>query len=192
MQLDQSRPVYINYRAGVREDQVNELMHLITALHSHGFEEAHLMISSPGGSVIRGLEVHNFLRSIPIKITTYNTGSVDSIANIIYLAGERRYVNRNANFLMHGVTWHFPHGAGEQQLEEALAAVRRDQRSIAETISNRTKLAREEIETMFRGDTILTPDDALKMGISHQIQDAVVPEDAQLFVITNSRNGGDD
>ncbi|HMP16198.1 MAG TPA: ATP-dependent Clp protease proteolytic subunit [Gemmatales bacterium] len=183
--LDTSCPAYVNFSANISRDPVDDLMVLMADLHRQGFKEAHLLISSPGGGVIRGIELHNFLRGLPIQLSTYNTATVDSIANIVYLAGDKRYVNQNANFLMHGVSWEFRGAVGEQQLEEALAAVRRDQRVIADTIAGRTKLQRDHIERMFRGDNILTPADAVTMGISHEIKDVEIPEKAHVFVITN-------
>jgi ATP-dependent protease ClpP protease subunit len=188
--LDSSRPAYINFRADVYERQSNELMHLVSALHNNGFTEAHLRISSPGGGVICGLELHNFLRSLPLEITTYNVGSVDSIANIVYLAGDKRNVSPNANFLMHGVSSGL-NRADEKGLEEALAMLRRDQKSIAASIASRTKLTQQEIEMMFRGENIVTPDQALKMGISHEIKEPAIPQDAQVFVITNPKKQND-
>lgn len=37
------------------------------------------MLSTPGGSVMNGLNLYNVLRALPFKIITHNVGNVDSI-----------------------------------------------------------------------------------------------------------------
>lgn len=35
--------------------------------------------------------VYNALRAFPVKLTTFNVGAVNSLGNVIFLPGERRY-----------------------------------------------------------------------------------------------------
>lgn len=183
---DPEQPICINFSADVQFAQVDKLTRLVTKLHNAGVKRAQLHISSPGGSVSRGIDLHNLLKRLPIEFTTHNVGSVDSIANAIYLAGEHRYVSPNANFLMHGVSMGFSNGrANEKQLVNALAGVRRDHASIARTIADRTKLTKKQILRMFLGETIITAEEAVEYGIAHEIRDADISDDAHIFTIVD-------
>jgi alpha/beta hydrolase fold/Clp protease len=46
------------------------------------------LLSTLGGQVAQGIAVYNVLRALPISVTTYNVGSVNSIGNVI-AAGNR-------------------------------------------------------------------------------------------------------
>ena len=68
------------------------------------------MLSTPGGSVMNGLNLYNVLRGLPITLTTHNVGNVDSIGNAIFLAGQIRYACPHSTFMFHGVAFNFPQG----------------------------------------------------------------------------------
>jgi hypothetical protein len=73
-------------------------------------DEAHLLLSTPSGRVDIGLMVYNMLRALPIKVITYNVGTVNSIGNLVFLAGAERYA------------------APTSSLEDAAPALRADRR----------------------------------------------------------------
>ena len=63
------------------------------------------MISTPGGTVMNGLNLYNVMRAMPFRLTTHNVGNVDSIGNAIFLAGEERYAWMQG-LATAGVTFH--------------------------------------------------------------------------------------
>ena len=71
---------------------------------NQGTKEIHLLFASTGGNVDAGISAYNVLRSLPIKLVTYN-GNVDSIATIIFLAGDERIAVPHATFMFHGVAF---------------------------------------------------------------------------------------
>ena len=42
---------------------------------------------------MEGVAIYTTLRALPLDLTTHNIGNVDSIGNIIFLAGARRYAS---------------------------------------------------------------------------------------------------
>jgi len=63
----------------------------------------YFLFSSNGGSVNAGIALYNFLRALPVEIIMHNTGSIDSIATVIFLAADKRYAALHSTFLFHGV-----------------------------------------------------------------------------------------
>ena len=61
-------------------------------------QRVYLLLSTPGGSVMNGMNLYNVLKGMPFELITHNVGNVDSIGNVIFLAGEKRYATANATF----------------------------------------------------------------------------------------------
>src|SRR3546814_4408950 len=55
-----------------------------------GFNELYFLFSTPGGSVMHGMNIYNVLRALPARLVFHNVGNVDSIGNAIFLAGDIR------------------------------------------------------------------------------------------------------
>lgn len=50
-----------------------------------------------------GIALHRQLLSLSLTFTTYNTGEVASMGNLVFLAGERRLAVPGATFLVHPI-----------------------------------------------------------------------------------------
>ena len=97
------RPVFVNFSAEINAMTAESLIALMARLANEGQKEVHLLLTTVGGSVMHGLTVYNVLRGLPFTLVTHNAGSVNSIGNAIFLAGERRYACPHSTFMFHGV-----------------------------------------------------------------------------------------
>ena len=73
--------------------------------HNQGATHIELRMSSIGGSTTVGFQLYNFLKSLPITISTHNSGAVNSMAIPLYLVGEKRTADPDTKFLIHPFTW---------------------------------------------------------------------------------------
>lgn len=94
---------YIKFFAPVMQESINALMQVVDKKLSQGARKMGLLISTPGGDVFQGLSAYNYLKGIPLEITTHNFGSADSIGVVLFCAGSRRLCVPHARFLLHGV-----------------------------------------------------------------------------------------
>ncbi|MFC3461170.1 ATP-dependent Clp protease proteolytic subunit [Massilia haematophila] len=78
----------------------------LQALQS-GASEIELHMSTEGGNMTAGFALYFFLKSLPIPLTTFNIGSVESVGVVIFLAGQKRYACPGARFLVHPLHWGF-------------------------------------------------------------------------------------
>jgi ATP-dependent protease ClpP protease subunit len=61
-----------------------------------------------------GFAIYNLLQSLPYEVHTHNIGAIQSIANVVFLAGDRRTAAPESSFMLHGFTWAF----GQETLDE--------------------------------------------------------------------------
>jgi ATP-dependent protease ClpP protease subunit len=178
-------PLYIAFTAGVDKASTDRVIATLIDALSKGTREAHLMISTTGGGIMNGMTLFNFLRQFPVTLTTYNIGNVDSVGNVIFLAGERRIASPQSTFMFHGVAYNVtgPMSLAEPNLIEMLGVVQADQNRMADIIAQRTQIARDDAAHLFSHAATKTAAEALAVGIIHEIAAPVVPPDASVVLI---------
>src|SRR5882672_3321203 len=60
-----------------------------------------ILFSSTGGSLDEGFSLYGFLRALPVELTMHAIGSVESIANVIFLAADKRLATAESHFMFH-------------------------------------------------------------------------------------------
>ncbi len=179
-----NKPVVIKFFAPVADASINALMQVIDQHMAQGVRHFKLLISSPGGSVFHGLSAYNYLKGLPVEITTHNFGSVDSIGLVLFCGGSRRFSVPQARFLLHGVSVNFRNERlEEQQLEERLMGLRIDMENIAKIIAANSNLSQEQVVEAMSARTVLNPEEARAWGLVHEIRTELFAPSAQLISI---------
>ncbi len=179
--------IYINFVADIYLSQVNVLIHTLTQLITEGNKDFVLLFSSGGGSVTNGITLYNFLKSLPINLTMFNIGAINSIANVIFLASDKRYAVKNSSFMFHGVGFDIPQGGRfvEKDLKEKLETITNDQENIADIIISKTSFTRDEIDKMFLEQKTISPQKAKDRGIIQEIKELKIPSGARIISLFN-------
>lgn len=181
MENNISKPLFISFSAEVNQNTAENLMGIFAQRLNQGTKDFYLLLSSPGGSVMNGITVYNFLKSLPINLTVHNIGIVDSIANVIFLAGKTRYAVKNSSFLFHGVGFDINQVRFEEKnIKEKLKMIQRDQKLIADIIAEQSQYTQEEIEKMFLEADTRTPEQAKEKGLINDIREVNIPEGAEV------------
>jgi len=180
--------VYIKFFANVTSASANALMTIIDQQIVKGTKKIVLLISTPGGQVFHGVSIYNYLKGIPVTIETHNFGSVDSIGNIIYVAGEKRYSVPDARFLIHPVALTFGQNQvlEEKKLEENLKGLQIDQTTIAQIIGKELSKSTDEILNAMHERTTMNPDQAKEFGLVHEIKSELFQDGATVITINQS------
>ena len=76
-------------------------------------EEINIFINSYGGEVAEGLAIYNALKRHNAKINTYVDGFACSIASVIFMAGDNRYMSDTSLLMIHNA-WTFTQGNAEE------------------------------------------------------------------------------
>lgn len=180
---------YVSFVAEISQQTTEVLLGVCAELATKRVPEVYLMLSTPGGNVMNGMTIYNFLRSMPYKLITHNIGNVDSIGNVVFLAGAERYSSPHATFMFHGVGFDImtPMRFEEKLLRERLGSIQSDQTRIGSIIAERTGIAAQEVEKLFLEAVTRNPDYAKANGIIHDIREAKVPAGAPLFQLVFKR-----
>lgn len=181
--------VYVSFSAEINANTTEQLIAVMGKQANDGVDHVYLMISSPGGSVMNGLNLYNVLRAMPFKLTTHNVGNVDSIANAIFLAGDERYACPHSTFMFHGVGFNVSAGARFEQkdLQEKLDGLLADQRRIGSIITERSSLDDNELSELFREARTKDAAFAQERGLIHGVADVDIPAGASILSLVFQR-----
>ena len=180
---------YISFFADVNPQTSAVLIGSVFDQINKGASEIHLLLSTVGGGVDQGTAVYNVLRGLPVPLTTHNVGSVNSIGNVIFLAGTRRKAVPHATFMYHGVGFDVMTAMRfeEKNLRERLDSIQVDQLKIGAIIGERTQLTTAEIKDLFLQAQTKDTAFAMDKGVIHEIADVSLPASAQLIQLVFQR-----
>src|SRR5680860_616996 len=141
--------MYISFSAEIVPHTTESLLAVLSNCANQGIAHVCLLLSTPGGSVMHGLNLYNVMRAMPFRLTVHNVGNVDSIGNAIFLAGDTRYACQHSTFMFHGVGLDAPGvRLEEKQLREFLDGIQADQNRIGSILTERTQITEDESKTL--------------------------------------------
>ena len=190
MDIPQNAPlVYVSFLAEINQNTTEKLISVMAECANAQVKQVHLLLSTPGGSVMNGLNLYNVLKGMPFEFITHNVGTVNSVGNMLFLTGEKRYAVPNATFMFHGVGFAFSQGQRleEKGLREKLTGILRDQKRIGDIISQHTSLSESEIEDLFREAQTKDTSFAVEKGIIHEVREAKIPRGSPFISLVFSK-----
>ena len=177
-QQQQLDTFYVSFIDGIDNAKVQQIMTICSnILDQYNPLNIYFMISSGGGDVDAGIALYNFLKALPVQIVMHNIGTIDSIANVVFLAGDERYASSHTSFLFHGVTWGFGAGASLNlnQIREVESRLKISQNKIAGIICRNTSITNSQITRLFKQGKTEGVSFALDKGIISEERDAQIP-----------------
>jgi ATP-dependent protease ClpP protease subunit len=183
------KEIYIQLCDIISEQTIKSLMNLIINEIAKGVNHFVILLSSPGGNVFWGLTAYNFLKGVPAQIDTHNMGSIDSIAGVLFCAGQKRYSVPHGRFMMHGVGFDVPQGVrfDEKSLDERMKALKMDAENIVGVIAANTGKTEDEIRKALYEGTVLNPEQAVAFGLVHEIKTELFPTGAKVVQIQQTQ-----
>ncbi len=184
MSSPNKKTIYVNFFDIINDAKVKTIMAGVSELINQQKPDIiYCLFSSSGGGVEAGITLYNFLRALPVEIVMHNTGSIDSIANVIFLSANTRYTSVHSSFLFHGVNWNFAANASlnKGQLAETLSNIDVSEAKICGIITERTKLTAPEVQALFSQGECKDPNFALSKGIVDEIKNPLIPKDVPIL-----------
>ena len=178
--------IYFVFHDEINDQSVNRFIDFTSkAIAQHEPKSLYFLFSSGGGWVNSGVMLYNYLRALPQETIMHNTGSIDSIANAVFLAGKKRYAVPVSAFLLHGITWTFQQGSAlsYSQMQETVSRFDAAERLTAKIIGERTQLTEEEVRALFQQGESKSPDFALEKGMIHEIREVDIQPGAPILSI---------
>lgn len=178
--------VYLAFHDSISVESSNRLIDFCNkAIGEYKPKELYFLFSSSGGLVNAGVTLYNYLRALPVKLTMHNVGSIDSIANAVFLAADERFAAPASAFLLHGITWTFNQASTltYAQMQETISSFDAAEQLTAQIIGDRTKLTPEEVRALFRQGQSKAPAFALEKGLIQEIRDVAIPAGAPVHSV---------
>jgi ATP-dependent Clp protease, protease subunit len=177
--------IYINYFDVIDMPRVNALMSFCSNLiNQHNPRCLYFLFSSPGGNVSAGITFYNFLKALPCEIVMHNNGSIDSIANIIFMSAktENRFASPHSSFLFHGVALNLPSMQLHLgKIKELASSLEKDEEKISGIIVDNTSMTKDEVNNLFTQGEVKNLEFALTKGVISNIKQSIIPEN-KLFI----------
>lgn len=130
-----------------------------------------IVFSSPGGSVIDGLALFDYIqqiRKVGHKVTTSTLGYAASMAGILLQAGDLRTMGAEAYILVHEVSFGIDGKIGE--VEDEVAFIKKIQGRVLDIFASRTKLSKVQLARRWRRkDWWLDSTEALALGFVDKV-----------------------
>jgi ATP-dependent protease ClpP protease subunit len=168
----------VSFSAEINTNTAESLIATVATLTNQGATEIRLLLSTPGGSVMHGCTIYNTLRALPVKITTHNVGNVDSIGNVIFLAGVERTACPHSTFMFHGVGFDVNgHLRFEDKLlRERLHSIEADHKRIGDIIGKHTSLQSGDVVQLFTEARTKDAAWAKSVGIVDSVSEFQIPK----------------
>lgn len=131
-------------------------------------EEITLFVASPGGLVSASLAIVDTMRSISCPVRTVCLDTAASMGAIIFVSGDRREMYPHAELMLHDPLMQNA-GGSALAVQEASRRLMGLRRTLAEILSERSKLSVKRVQSLTSKDTFLTAERAIELGFADAI-----------------------
>ena len=157
-------------------------MNMLAAAVQQGVQELNLLLATPGGSVMHGMALYNYLCGLPVTLTTFNIGNVDSIGAIIFLSGSQRFACPHATFTLHPVAFGIQGGQNYEQpdLTAIVQSLEADQARIAGIYAQGSGLGLERALGLFNQQKTYSAVEAQAFGFVNEVKALTIERGARV------------
>ncbi len=164
----------------VNQASVQRIFNAFAQGTANKIAHVHLLFQSVGGIVGDGICLYNFFKTVPIDLTIYNAGGVQSMALIAYLGAKRRITSPRALFMMHS-TSSGAQSATAARLKGVAKSLTLDDARTESILREYITLSNDEWETMDNQDVFFSGEEAVQNGIAHAIGEFSPPPGIQIY-----------
>ena len=159
---------------GVDSDTSNKLIKQLMILEKlDNTAEITLYINSPGGEVVSGLAVYDYIQLMQAPVRTVCIGTAASMGAILFLAGHKREMLAHTRLMIHDPAYGRGDTAGKKphELQAYVDKLKQSQEIIAGIIAEKTGKSLEEIYEKTREDSYFNAQEAIDYGLATGIAD---------------------
>lgn len=136
-----------------------------------GITELDIVVNSPGGLVEEADLIFEYIQNLKKKgilVTTITETECASAAVKIFLAGGKRIIHDQAQFMIHNPFGQSPEGDADQidQYSKGLRSIEND---MINFYSQQTGTSKEAIKPLMKKETFLTSDQAVNLGFATEV-----------------------
>ena len=155
----------------INSETANELIKKLMYIDKKDLGEVTIYINSPGGEVMSGLAVYDYIKIMKSPVRTVCMGDTASMAAIIFLAGEKREMLPHSRILIHDPSYGHLDVSGKKphEIQRGVDSLNKVRETLAEIISEKTGKSLDEIYDITAEDHYFTADEAIEFGLANNI-----------------------
>lgn len=154
---------------GVDSDTANMLIKQLMILEKlDSTEEITLYINSPGGEVVSGLAVYDYIQLMKAPVRTVCVGTAASMGAILFLAGQKREMLEHTRLMIHDPAYGGGDMTGKKphELQMYVDKLKQSQEIIVGIIAEKTGRPLEEVYEKTREDSYFNAAEAVAYGLA--------------------------
>lgn len=126
----------------ITPESANDLIKKLMYLDKKDLGEITLYINSPGGEVMSGLAVYDYIKVMKSPVRTVCIGDAASMGAIIFLAGEKREMLSNARILIHAPSYGHLDVSGKKphEIQRGVDSLNKVRQTLVEIIAKKIKV----------------------------------------------------
>ena len=127
-----------------------------------------IYINSPGGSVVDGMVLYDFIRMMKSPINTICTGRACSMGAIIYLAGDNRYVFPHSEIMIHDASFGRAEFSGlkPDEIQEKTDELLETTKMLRKVVAERTGQSLKSVTERMKKDSFFKAEESIQYGLS--------------------------
>lgn len=131
-------------------------------------KEITFYINSPGGEVVSGLAVYDYIRLMKAPVRTVCIGTAASMGAMLFLSGDKREMLPHTRLMIHDPAYGGGDMAGKKphELQQYVDKLRQIQEIIVEIIAEKTGRSREEVFEKTKEDSYFNATEAMEYGLA--------------------------
>lgn len=139
-------------------------------LYSKPVDRLRFLLASGGGEIDAGINMHSYLKALPIQVETIGFGEVDAAAIPIYLGGKKRFAVEGCQFFFHEGRYTVADATAPIHAhEEAIAVFKRELHQMIYIIARETGNDTEVVANMLKRSKSMISQEAKEFGLCHEI-----------------------
>lgn len=166
-ELLRNREIFLteNVDAKSSNELLKQLMYLEREDDS---QEITLYINSPGGEVISGLAVYDYIQLMKAPVRTVCIGTAASMGAILFLAGGKRDMLPHTRLMIHDPSYNHGDIGGRKphEIQHELDKLNEVREALAQIIAGKTGRTMDEIYQVTADDTYYSAEEALNFGLA--------------------------
>lgn len=169
-ELLQNREIFLV--EDVNPTSSNELIKQLMYLERESTEdEITIYINSPGGEVISGLAVYDFISMMKAPVRTVCIGTAASMGAILFLAGDKRQMLPHTRLMIHDPSYSHNDIGGRKphEIQHELDKLNETREALANIIATKTGKTIEEIYEVTAADTYYSAEEAIDFGLATEV-----------------------
>ena len=154
------------------------------------FDTLVLDIASQGGCVEEGLKIMVWLDQISSmgkEVITVVSANAYSIASLIMLAADKRYISKHGEVMVHNPMIPFLEYANANELEKHIQELRNLEQLLQTLYTKFSNISLEDIKLLMDNETYLSPDEAVLKGFADEVID-VKPKPYSMMAVKKELN----